>query len=352
MNFDRLKQSVYSNTLSRDAINKDLLQNNNIENVIEYDKIDEKVYYNLKLFNDTEDPIPVRFNVNRVNSIIPNNSQQWELGVENFSIPTYDIPILLTGLDDDDYVITITQVDPGTTHSIIVVFDEYVNENRVYDYESLVLGVNESIAQLCNGDFGLTEYPFIRYNGNGNFDFYFPPLFTADRQDPLNPVGRAYRIDFNFDLLRIFNCFEADIDGTLESSLRQGENLITWNGVNYAVRKSQWDPRPAMIRWTRIIFLSDSIPIRDELLGSETDKMESQLLDYIINNRVLDKTNINYFPNYVKYNNLLNSSDLRRLSVRVMLEYEDGTLYPLDLYPDTNFFMKLVFRKKNNGLSV
>lgn len=352
MNFDRLKQSVYSNTLSRDSINKELIQNNNIENVIEYDKIDEKIYYNLKLYNDSEGTIPIRFNINRVDSIIPNNTQQWEIGVENFSVPTFDIPILLTDEDEYQYQIFIEEVATGTTIPIVVNFAEYVIDNRVYDYETLVLAVNESIAELCDDQFGLTEFPFILYNGNGSFDFYFPPLFTINRQDPLNVIDSAYKINFNIALGRLFNCFESDSDGTLDSSLRQGENLITWNGDDYAVRKSQWDPRPSMIKWTRILFLTDTIPIRDELLGTENNKMDSQLLDYIINNRILDQTNINYFPQYVKYNNLLNSADLRRMTVRVMLEYEDGTLYPLEISPRTNFFMKLVFRKKNNGLSV
>jgi len=351
MNFDRLKQSVYSNTLSRDAINKEILQTNTIDNVIEYDKVDEKIYYNLKLYNDGEDPIPIRFNINRVDSIIPNNSQQWEIGVENFSIPSTWIPILLT-TDNDSYKIYITNVLTDTRHSIDVEFDRYVDENRVTDYETFVLAVNEYMAELCDDQFGLTEFPFILYNGSGSFQFYFPPLFTTNRQDPLNTIGRAYRIEFSYDLSRLFDCFQSDINGTLDSSLRQGENLVTWNGVDYAVRLGQWDPRPAMIRWTRILFLTDTIPIRDELIGTANNKMESQLLDYIINNRILDKTNINYFPQYVKYNNLLNSADLRRMTVRVMLEYEDGTLYPLEIGPSTNFFMKLVFRKKNNGLSV
>lgn len=347
-----IRNMIISNSQNRDKKETQLLRDFKTTSDVEhYDIIDEKIYYNLKLYNDGEDPIPIRFNINRIDSIISNNTQEWEIGVENFSIPTYFIPILLT-FEDDDYQISITEVATETTFSFYVPLSTFVDDDKVFDYESIVLAVNENIASLCDDKFGLTEYPFILYNGSGSFDFYFPPLFTTNRQDPLNKINRAYRITFNLELSRLFNCFESDKDGTFESSLRQGENLITWNGVDYTVRKSQWDPRAAMIRWTRILFLTDTIPIRDELLGTENNKMQSQLLDYIINNRILDTTNINYFPQYVKYNNLLNSADLRRMTVRVMLEYEDGTLYPLEIVNGTNFFMKIVFRRKNNGLMI
>lgn len=347
-----IRDSLMTNAVNRDNQNSRMLQDfRNTKDVENYEVVDEKIYYNLKLYNDGLEPIPVRFNINRVDSIIENNTQEWEVGVENFSVPTYLIPILLT-FEDDAYTISITEVATKTTFDINVPLRKYVDDDQVFDYESIVLAVNENMASLCDDIFGLTEYPFILYNGSGSFDFYFPPLFTTNRQDPLNKINRAYRITFDLTLSRLFNCFETDSEGTFESSLRQGENLITWNGVDYTVRKSQWDPRAAMIRWTRILFLTDTIPIRDELIGTENNKMQSQLLDYIINNRILDTTNINYFPQYVKYNNLLNSADLRRMTVRVMLEYEDGTLYPLEIVTGTNFFMKIVFRRKNNGLMI
>jgi hypothetical protein len=377
----------------------------NTKDVENYEVVDEKIYYNLKLYNDGDDFIAVRFNINRVDSIIENNTQEWELGVENFSVPTYAIPILLTekpiNVTAGSFIIgqTYSIIDPGTTdftligannnnigtsfiatgagagtgiaaHVLSIFFVQIENSMtnqrfsarlelysivgnniEVYDYESIVFSVNKAIALSCS-QFGLTEFPFILYNGSGSFDFYFPPLFTSDRQNPLIFIQSTYKIRFNLALQRLFSCFESDPDGYFESSLRQGENLVTWDAVDYAVRKSQWDPRPAMIRWTRILFLTDTIPIKDELLGSENQKMQSQILDYIINNRILDTTNINYFPQYVKWNNLINSSDLRRMTVRVILEYEDGTLYPLQIVPRTNFFMKLVFRRKNNGLMI
>jgi hypothetical protein len=353
-----------------------------------------------------DDSIPVRFNINRVDSIIENNTQEWELGVENFSVPTFKtIPILLTknttnvtagsfiigeryeiknvgttdftliGASENEVGVFFTATGTGSGTGIArpqsvyyvyinnlatqVSFPENVNlysyagdDVEVYSYESIVLAVNTAIAAACSF-FDLTEYPFIRSDGSGNFDFYFPPLFTSNFQDPRNVILPAFTIRFNYELERLFNCFEYETEGgIIEASIRQGENLVTWDGVDYAVRKSQWDPRPAMIRWTRILFLTDTIPIKDELLGSENQKMQSQILDYIINNRILDTTNINYFPQYVKWNNLINSSDLRRMTVRAVLEYEDGTLYPLKIAPDTNFFMKIVFRRKNNGLMI
>lgn len=351
-----IRNSLMSNAVNRDNNDKQLLQQFKTTKEVEnYEIVDEKIYYNLKLYNDTTDDIPVRFNINRVNSIIGNNPQEYELGVENFSVPTFRIPIFRQEPNNDDYKVTVEDTDTDNGASAFVDFHDMAGiqptDSNIYNYETLRLAINKAIAQACNA-LGLTEYPFILYSGGSNFEFYFPPMFTTSRQDPLNPIYRQYRLYFNYNLYRFFSCFQANDGGAIDSTISQGENLVTWNGIDYAVRKSQWDPRPSMIRWTRILFLTDTIPVKDELLGSENQKMEPQILDYIINNRVLDVTNINYFPQYIKWNNLINSSDLRRVTIRIMLEYEDGTLYPLLLSSDQNFFMKLVFRRKNNGLSI
>lgn len=360
MNIDRLKQSVYSNSLSRDAINKEILQTNTIDNVIEYDKVDEKIYFNLKLFNNTVNDIPVKFDITRTDTVI-NNVNEYEVGVENFSLPSGSISIFRSSpASDTDYTVTIYDLQEDENKEEVVEFFALMGEN-VDDYDRIVLAVNLAINNACltladvTGD-SITP-PFIN-NVEGIYKFYFPLEFTNNYQLLVPETDSRYKLKFSDELLSIFSCFKTvyrpDIglyEYFIESNLRQGDNTITWEGIQYNIVNGQFDPRQSMIKWNRLLFLTD-IPVRNEKLGTEKQEMETQLIDYILNNRVLDKRTINFYPQYIKYNNLINESSLRRMNVRVVLEYFDGTQYPLYIPNNTTFFMKLVFRKKNNGLSV
>ena len=66
-------------------------------------------------------------------------------------------------------------------------------------------------------------------------------------------------------------------------------------------------------------------------------------------NRLNDKKNINFFPQYLKWNNLESQTEMRRINMRVYLEYFDGSQYPLRLQPGEIFNAKLIFRKKKTN---
>ena len=175
------------------------------------------------------------------------------------------------------------------------------------------------------------------------------------------PVVKRFNVMFSKRLFQLFNGFDVikgpNETNVVNSNFTQGNELETWNNVDYIVVPQQWDPRPAMTQFTRIIFLTD-LPVKDELLGekqnyirgrqvaSQNGSQQSQILDYIISNRINDHQNINYFPRFIKWNNLINAGELRRMTVRAMLERRDGNLVQYKLAENENFFMKLVFRRK------
>jgi hypothetical protein len=375
---NNFKNTLYNNNLIRDT-EKYVLddeEHNQLIKEIDYSKVDEKIYYNLNLYKPLGDEtgskatLPLNFNLRRNNNILE-NPEQWEIGVENFSVATSGIPILLQEENDTSYRI---RLQDNITDTIIgfVYVDFYSIEDgsEIYDYGSLLIATNRAIKQLIDNNIPGVTYPFIKQTNNNQFQIYLPsepnPDILTEPNFPYNWISASYdnnnfdtkyQLVFNEKLYKIWNGFEyvirsGNIGWELDSNYLEGDNLVNWNSITnpprynqYLIKNQQWDSRTSMIRWTKITFLSD-MPIKNELEGKSQDVKQTQILDYIINDRILDQTNINYFPQYIKWNNLINSKPLDRINIRGVLEYEDGRIFPLELGGFSNFFMKLVFRKK------
>ena len=372
------KDIMYKNSKMRDE-DRFILDDNEHNNLIEeidYSKIDEKIYYNLNLYKPLGDEtgskatLPLIFDLRRNNNIL-DNPEEWEMGVENFSVSTSGIPILLQEENDTSYRIRLQDNITDTIIGFIYVdFNSIEGGSEIYDYGSLLIATNRAIKQLIDNNIPGVSYPFIKQTNDNQFQFYLPsepnPDILAEPNFPYNWISASYdnnnfdskyQLVFNEKLYKIWNGFEyvirsGNIGWELDSNYLEGDNLVNWNSITnpprynqYLIKNQQWDSRISMIRWTKITFLSD-MPIKNELEGKSQDVKQTQILDYIINDRILDQTNINYFPQYIKWNNLVNSKPLDRINIRGVLEYEDGRIFPLELTGFSNFFMKLVFRKK------
>lgn len=370
---NNFKDIIYKNNKLRDEDRFviDDNEHNQLIEEIDYSKVDEKIYYNLSLYNDNTSTIPqdIRFDLRRNNEILE-NPEQWEIGCENFSLDSYDIPLFITSANDTTYEIGV--FDNFTLTEYLVNVDFYVNNNNninVRDYDVIVNATNDAFNNL-GLQVGLPA-PFILRDGS-NFKLYVSGNVNTDvpsqgdyyynwvKNDRLNQNNR-YTVYFNFKLARLWNQItyvRLPVGGVtssyvIDTEIRSGLDLIEWNEPNIApptnnfwlVLDQQWDPRPSMIEYYKIIFLTD-MPIKNELEGKSNDVTQSQVLDYIINDRILDKTKINYFPQYIKWNNMVNGQKLDQITIRAIIEDNAGNKTNLRLSGFGRFSMKLVFRKK------
>jgi len=189
--------------------------------------------------------------------------------------------------------------------------------------------------------------PIDAQNTNVSFDLSqsFPIQYGVIAPDAL------VEIQFNTNLAKLFSgLFQwTSGDDNWKTMVIQdilGKENSTFNGISYIYSSTQYDVRPAMEQFKKIIFSTSSVPVRDELLGKQRNVTQRKLFDYVLSNRLNNKQNINFFPQYLKWNNLEMASEMRRINMNVDLEYRDGELYPLQLQPGEIFNCKLVFRKK------
>ena len=166
-----------------------LVESKELGQVVEYEKVDEKLYYNLRLHNDEVDQlIPLEFNINRVDPIISDNTHEWEIGVENFSIGTGAYPIFDTSIligRSREYTVFFLDANTNTVYERDVDFLFVNDDSKIYNYSDVLYATNRAMALLWEEHVQSAEYdapPFIKREGEKTFEFSFPQASTATQQ--------------------------------------------------------------------------------------------------------------------------------------------------------------------------
>lgn len=387
----------FRNVHIRNADNRDQYRHHELVSNMDHEQdqsnTDDIVYYNFEVQNSTTtiEAKELVFDVNRVEPILKVPSD-YEYAVERFSCPS-TFPIYIE--DPTNYPLQLRFVIRNEATSEITyqtlafevrVYDALgtpvVNsvkvpqslnliKNGVYDYQSLVNAINYQLIN-ANEQFNFERaaegeqigaIPYMRYfQGTGTFSLYAP--IDAENTDVTFDLSQNFpiqygvvapdalvEIQFNTNLAKLFSGLFQWVSGddnwkTMVIQDILGKEESKFNGVSYIYSSTQYDVRPAMEQFKKIVFTTDSVPVRDELLGEQRNVVQRQLFDYVLSNRLNNKQNINFFPNYLKWNNLESETEMRRINMRVYLEYRDGTLYPLKLQPGEIFNCKIVFKKK------
>lgn len=357
---------------------------------------DDYIYFNFDVVNPafTDGAIELKFDINRINPILKNPSQ-YEYAVERFSCPS-TIPIYIETVDfplsirlaryeyNGDGTKTL-QYAPAADSLVVINTGNTLPDNPrlinsgVYQYQSIVDAINVTLRNALNdylaGNPTATSIgqPFMRYfPETGNFTLYAPEAkigtdINYDLTDfPNVPAGTvAVEIQFSVPLAKLFNglyqWYNDEDRQTIILKSTIGVEPFVYDGNNYLFNTTEYDVRPSMEHFSKILFLTDTVPVRDELLGETKAVQQRQLFDYVISNRLNDKAQINYFPQYLKWSNLQANTELRQFTMQVYIEYreprfeelpngqekKEPILYPLKLLPDERFSAKVVFRKKH-----
>jgi hypothetical protein len=382
------KKQVYLNNYNRDL---ERFQEGTIEQ-IKTGGDEETFYYNLKLDNNPDDFSTLKskevfFDLRR-NTDILSAGQYYEVAVEKFSLSSNDIPILIQDKApnrdkadmtvpnynyENPYKVYITDIVGGNIQYADVIFNLNTASTLpfyLYDYDLLISTVNRAIQQACNGILGAginpgddeSLAPYLSYE-NGKYRFFVPEQYLYEQNDgnPTYITTPTFTIKFSYALQQLLNGFSyfperVNINGNIDEVLQlyfykqeTTQNTdITIGLADYTVWifEEQWDSRKSSNEIKKIIFLASSIPIREELIGSQSDTIQRQILDYYISDNVKEGRDLIYAPNIRKWNDLTQDSRLNRISMSVLIEDRIGKQYPLTIEPYKTFDMKLIFRKK------
>jgi len=319
----------------------------------------DHIYYNIDIRkpDDYKDlPFQAVFNETRVEPVLKIPSD-YELAVVRFSIPSQNIPIFLwkenafsVSLKYLNFVFTTTLQfipnSPGGNYdyygkSIWNYQDliDSINVGLLTSFNNFVAGVPpflniptkapymiyDATTQLCSL-IALTKYDssfvnpvFIYFNGA--LSNYFPALQNFGTGDPILTKMIVVKNNFN-------NEIQIGTDEYYKMS-EEYSTLFLWNDLQ------------------KILIETDTIPVVNELLGSQTNKTQKIITDFEPLSQINDRSMIQYYPQGpLRFYDMISNYPMTNMNVKIYWADKAGKTYPIYLNSTDNLTIKLYFKRK------
>jgi hypothetical protein len=285
-------------------------------NVRQYKNVNEdqedNVYYNVRIYNDTETAsIPATFNENRTVPILENPSD-YELAVERFKVPASIIPIFLWK-PDNLWFITLSYDGTDVQKQLQFIPNaEYPGSvnfgftDAVWSYQHFVEIINNAFSSAFTDLKVLkplapqTEAPWMTYDA-------VTELFTIHTETSYDiTTATPMFITFSYDLFALFPSFYAK---TSDVPLPAGANKFitltvkdyrnnteTIGGTDYFFFQQEYKTLALLNDFVSIVFESDTIPIEPEYLSSQTNVIRRIVTDFEPLDGVNDHQAFQFYP--------------------------------------------------------
>lgn len=310
------------------------------------------VYYNINIVN-TDEPTGkiAKFSENRVSAVL-NKPSDYNMCCVRFQLPSINIPLLF--FNNYSFSIKLERGAFSVSQPLIYIPNNVINvyapKLPVYEYQEIVNSLNTAFvsakAALDILDPTAIPYdaPFVTYDATTSlFDL------NAETAGYENTLPNPIKIIYSSDLFVLFTNVQ---DYFLSPSFTQVivqynfNNSYIYNLKPYLfMRQSQ----PSLELWSeinRIVILSNSIPVRQELVGTQEDITRRILFDFNITG-IPDKGRITFFlqgpPRYI---DLLSDYPMTQMDCEFKWVDSAGQFYPIYLNLNDSATVKLQFLKK------
>ena len=316
----------------------------------------DNVYYNITIENkDEPDGKKVRFSENRVTPIL-NTPSNYECACVRLLVPSVNIPLLF--FPSDNFYVKLNY-GGFTSGNIDLIYtpnsfaNPYANVNKrpVYDYSEITSSLNDALATakgVLDGlaPVGLFNDPVMTYDSGSE-------LFTLNCEiagyDESLGAGNFIEIIFSAKVFEYYANLSDFFLNPFETRIKvydQFNNTITFQGQpTYAMVQSQ----PSLELFSdlqKIVITSSSIPIVQELQGTQDDVTRRVLFDFNVSGKA-DKGVITFFPQGpIRYYDLSSNYPLKSIDVEFFWENKSGELFDIFINKDTSATLKIAFKKK------
>jgi hypothetical protein len=330
------------------------------------------IYYNIKVSNpipstatDYTQLPPVLAQMNQTQSTnILESSNDYQMAVIRFKLPASIPAFIYDPKNQNFFQIQFTYTD-GTTYNHVEKVVEY-KDYDVGDYypygvsyishyldwinTALIEAFNDAQSTFSSFPASVTEPPFIFYVSSSNLikirfqDTYrtngvqlrvtsllqttFFPSMPVTAQFPIGlpnrPIGEYFPV--------IINIFK--------------ENNPTLVADEYEYASTEFGAGNAFNQLDKIFFVSDLLPVENELIQSSNNQSRSIIIDFSPEQDEPNKQYYNYSPSIYRWYNLVSNEALRSIDMKVFLLYSTGESYQLYLNPNELMTIKILFRKK------
>jgi hypothetical protein len=322
----------------------------------------DHIYYNIDIRRTDQNKGVAVFNETRVEPILQKPSD-YELAVVRFSIPSQSIPIFLWRENALNVTISYLNFDFKTTLQHIPntpagsPFDFY--GPAIWNYADLIDSINVGLLASFNAFVAgtpafagkPTTAPYMIFNAETSLC----SLIAEQAYD--TTIANPVYIYFNRNMINYFPAlqnFDAD-DGDKAAWIRVKDNFnntFVEGGITYYEVKEEYT---TLFLWNdlqKILLETDAIPVRQELLGTQTNKLRKIITDFEPLSSINDRSQIQYFPQGpLRFYDLISDYPLRDMNLNIRWETKDGRTFPLYLNDYDNATVKLYFKAKGTMIT-
>ena len=310
----------------------------------------EYLYYNFRITNNENIYKLVDYKETRTVPIL-NNSSDYEIAVERFTIPYSSIPIFIWK-SNDLYKIKMVYNNDIITKPLIYngVNDTIYNNNGIWSYQVFIDIINIALFE-CFADLKalypalpITKAPFITFNSKNS-------LMTWNIPKSYENLIKVY---FNVDLYYLlvsFQAFELTIDDEQYFEMVCKDNVFNSSiidGVPFYSTKQEYPTLSLIQNFQSIIFETDNIPVNSEQIADQVNSIRSILTDFEPIQEQTRDNELQYFPRGpLRFYDLDSFNELRKMDLKVFWSDKQNNIYPLYINKNKILSLKLLLRKKN-----
>lgn len=324
------------------------------------DDFPDYTYYNIEIQRTIENQGVAIFSENRTIPVLY-KSDEYEVSIIRFSIPSNNIPIFLWR---DNFSVSLTYNNVIFTTPLIFVPSRGVNVlpdigRAIYDYNDFLDIINVALETSFNNFVASpiyltipvidrpTEAPILVYDSATKLiSLYSQPQYSIKKTIPIY-------IYFNSSLFTFFPAFQNfgnEIDPVLSHYFNvkdNGNNLDIVNGSTYIRITQEYESLFLWNDFQSLLFETDNIPVDNELLGTQKNITRKVLIDFEPISQINDQSTIQFYPSTnLKLYELISNIELRNIDIRIFWNTKDGVAYPLTINSGDKLTIKIEFKKK------
>ena len=115
----------------------------------------------------------------------------------------------------------------------------------------------------------------------------------------------------------------------------------------FIILQSEYDPLSSLNRLNNILLETSSIPVNQELIGTENAVLRKVISDFFIGGDTVNVVgdSLYYNPAFLRWYNLNSNLELRTINIRPLVEYSDGQIFPIYIQAGQSWGCKCLFQK-------
>jgi hypothetical protein len=338
---------------------------------------DMHIYYDISLYNDTNNPILAKLFENR-NSALIKKADDYYLSIVRFLVDATYTPIFIypnvanNQPDNNYYSVTIRRAGVSYQQFLTYVpMNNFTNTSPeylfIYSYQQFIDMINTALrASFIAAGGSATTPPYLIYDAPTGI------ISMVAQYAYANLLGE-YEIYFNNPLFIFFDNWKTKRYGVNQLNGKDDLIYIQNNGNNdYAGHPPSYADSAtpdsykmdqeynSLYNWNSIrsiVFISNTLPVAGENINIQTTNTVTNgsvqrkiLTDFepnLQNNPATLRTPIQYAPNgQYRYIDLFSDQPLMMVDVQIFFETNEQVLYPLYLNPGAYISLKMLFENK------